>query len=82
MHLIWRRYSRSGYAPPAFYIVMAIGFIALAIFSGMRGSWLIAVIAMVMAVVTLAGSRVMRRLTDADGAARTTRDAEEETDDG
>ena len=39
MHLIWRRYTRSGYAPPLFYIVMAAGFIALAVFSGMRGSW-------------------------------------------
>ncbi len=81
MHLIWRRYSRSGYAPPVFYIVMALGFVALAIFSGVRGSWMIMAIALVMASVTLAGSRVMRRLTDADGAARTARDAEKETDD-
>ncbi len=70
MHLIWRRYSRSGYAPPAFYIVMALGFIALAIFSGMRGSWLIMAIAIIMAGVTLAGSRVMRRLVDADASKR------------
>ena len=54
MHLIWRRYSRSGYAPPLFYFGMAAGFIALAAFSSMRGSWLIAAIAIVMAGVTLA----------------------------
>ena len=70
MHLIWRRYSRSGYAPPAFYIVMALGFIALAVFSGMRGGWLITAVALVMAGVTLAGSRVMRRLADADASKR------------
>jgi uncharacterized membrane protein len=78
VHLIWRRYSRSGYAPPAFYIVMALGFMALAIFSGMRGNWLITAIAVVMAGVTLAGSRVMRRLSDADASKR--RRAEEDDD--
>lgn len=78
MHLIWRRYSRSGYAPPAFYFVMVLGFIALAIFSGVRGQWLIMAVALAMAGVTLAGSRVMRRLADADASKRAR--AEEEDD--
>jgi hypothetical protein len=70
MHLLWRRYARSGYAPPAFYVVMALAFIALAAFAVVRGEWLIAAIAVVMIAVTAAGSRVMRGASDAAEASR------------
>ena len=65
MHLIYRRYSRSGYAPSVFYIVMALGFAALAVFALVRADWLIAGIAAAMVAATAVGARVMRRLSQA-----------------
>ena len=29
MFFLWKRYSRSGYAPPLFYVIMAIGFVGV-----------------------------------------------------
>jgi hypothetical protein len=81
MHLIWRRYASAGYAPPLFYMVMALGFAALAVFSGLRGSWMIMAIALLMVAVTLAGSRVMPRLGRAADASRRAI-ADEEVRDG
>jgi hypothetical protein len=65
VHLIWKRYSRSGYAPQAFYAVMALAFLALAVWALVRAEWLIAAGAIAMIAVTAGGSRVMRRLGDA-----------------
>ena len=56
MHLLWRRYARSGYAPAWFYALMAAGFVALAVWAIVARDWLIA------------GSRVMRRLGEAVAA--------------
>lgn len=62
MHLLYRRYSRSGAAPPAFYAVAALGFVALAVWGAVTRDWPIVGIAIAMVLVTAAGSRVMRRL--------------------
>lgn len=71
MQFVWRRYARSGYAPPLFYYVAAAAFIGLAAWAGIQGDWTVMALAIVMAPVTYAGSRVMRRLRDAE---RTSRD--------
>jgi hypothetical protein len=73
MHLLYRRYARSGTAPLAFYAAFAVGFVALAVFAIVRGDWLVAAIASAMVVVTAAGARMMRRVS-AESAAREGRD--------
>ena len=78
MHLLYRRYSRSGYAPQLFYIVMALGFAGLAVFSAVRGSWLIAAIAIVMCGVTVAGSQLLPRLSITDLAASSEKEDNDE----
>ena len=70
MHLLWKRYAGSGYAPAAFYVILAGGFVALAAWSLGQRDWLVAAIALVMIVVTLAGSRLMRRLGESAAASR------------
>ena len=65
MHLLYRRYARSGYAGRWFYAAMAAAFAALAVFAIIRGDWLVAGIAAVMIAATAAGARVMRRLAEA-----------------
>jgi hypothetical protein len=65
VHLLWKRYSSSGYAPQAFYVIAALAFTALAVWALVRGDWLVAAAAGAMAAVTVAGSRVMRRLAEA-----------------
>jgi hypothetical protein len=70
MQFVWRRYSRSGYAPPLFYVVIALGFVALAVYGAVQGDWLVMALAVVMVPVTYAGSRVMRRLGEAETASR------------
>lgn len=82
MHLIYRRYSRSGYAPALFYLLMALGFGALAVYSAVRGSWLVMAIALAMIGVTIGGSRMMSRLKHAADAPRRTTDDEMEVRDG
>jgi hypothetical protein len=68
MHLLWRRYSRSGYAPAWFYALMAAGFIALVVWAAVARDWLVAAVAAAMIIATIAGARVMRRLGDAADA--------------
>lgn len=80
MHLLWKRYSRSGYAPPWFYALLGAGFIALAVWALVTGDWLVAAIAIVMLPVTFGGSRVMKRLRDASEASRRTLDARKDRD--
>lgn len=70
MQFIWRRYSRSGYAPPLFYIAVAIGFVALAVWGAVQGDWLVMALALAMVPATYAGARVMRRLGEAEAASR------------
>ncbi len=41
MSLPWRRYARSGYAPPWFYAIMAAGFMALAVWAAVQRDWLV-----------------------------------------
>lgn len=61
MHLIWKRYSRSGAAPTWFYGAIAGAFAGLIVWGIVASNWLVAGIAAVMVLVTLAGARVMRR---------------------
>lgn len=70
MHLIWRRYSRSGYAPSWFYVVAAVGFAALAVWAAVRGDWLVAAIALVMIGAAVAARSVSRRLAEAADESR------------
>ena len=65
MHLLWRRYSSSGYAPQAFYLIAAVAFATLAVWALVQAEWLVAALAALMIVVTAAGSRLMRRLAAA-----------------
>ncbi len=60
MHLIWRRYSRSGAAPLWFYAAMALGFGALAVWAIVQRDWLVMALALAMIGVTTAGARIMR----------------------
>ncbi|HZP56897.1 MAG TPA: hypothetical protein VFC53_05010 [Dehalococcoidia bacterium] len=65
MHLLWKRYTRSGYAPPWFYALAVLGFAGLTAWALVRGDWLIAAIAALMIAVTVGGARLMRRLSTA-----------------
>ena len=60
MHLLWKRYSRSGSAPPWYYALMAMAFIALAIWAGAQRDWLVMALALAMIGVTAGGARMMR----------------------
>jgi predicted lysophospholipase L1 biosynthesis ABC-type transport system permease subunit len=62
MHVMWKRYARSGYAPRWFYVLAAAAFVALAAWAMVEGDWIVAAIAAVMVVAAFAGGRVMRRL--------------------
>jgi hypothetical protein len=81
MQFLWRRYARSGYAPPWFYLLAAIGFLALAIWGAVQNDWLIMAIAIVMIPVTIAGSRLMQRLSIAADASRRELDQRRKDDD-
>jgi hypothetical protein len=70
VHLLWKRYSRSGYAPPWFYVLMTLGFVALAVWGAARTDWVVMGVALVMIPITLGGSRVMKRLAAAADASR------------
>jgi hypothetical protein len=78
VHLIARRYSRSGYAPAWFYAVLCIGFAAMAVWALAQRDWLVGAIAIAMVPVTIAGSRVLRRLSE---SARAERSATEQQED-
>lgn len=69
MHLIWKRYARSGSAPPWFYALFGSGFVALTVWAIMQRDWLVASIAVAMVPVTVAGGRMVKRFAL---AARTT----------
>ena len=62
MHFIWKRYSRSGAAPPWFYVALALGFAALAVWAIVEGDWLVMALALAMIGITAAGARIMRSI--------------------
>ena len=70
MRLLVGRYNRSGYAPPWLYVAFCIGFGAMAVWALTQADWITAGIATAMVPLTLAGSRVMRRLGVALRASR------------
>lgn len=70
MHLIWKRYTRAGYAPPWFYVLMTLGFVALAVWGAVRADWVVMAVALVMIPITIGGSRAMKRLAAAADASR------------
>jgi hypothetical protein len=73
MHLLYRRYTRSGRASAWFYALVGSAFVSLAVIAGVRGEWLVMAIAIVMAVVTAIGGQFIRHV-GADGPAQEGRD--------
>lgn len=69
MHILWKRYSRSGAAPPWFYVAMAIGFAALAAWAIVERDWLVMALALAMIGVTAVGARIMRSVRTSGSAA-------------
>lgn len=66
MSLIFRRYTRStGYAPSWFYAIAAVAFAALAIWAATSSNWLVAIIAALMIVASVAVGFITRRLRTA-----------------
>jgi uncharacterized membrane protein len=64
MSMIWRRYAKSTrYARSRFYIVLAIGFAALAGWAVVERDWLVGVIAAVMVVLAAITGLFARRLS-------------------
>jgi hypothetical protein len=78
MHLLWKRYSRSGYASAWFLRALAVTFVALAVWGGVRGDWLVLALGLVMAPITLAAIPLTRRL--AEGLQASQRNMEAERD--
>ena len=66
MHLIWKRYSRSGAAPAWYYIAMALGFGAFAVWAIVQRDWLVMALALAMIGVTTIGARIMRSVRHAE----------------
>lgn len=65
MHILWRRYARSGYAPVWFYALAGSAFASLVAWALFERDWLIAAIAGAMVLVTVAGGVAMGRMRDA-----------------
>lgn len=59
--MLMRRLSRSSEAPAGFYVVLAIGFVALTVWAVIQGEFVIAAIAAVMIAATALGSKFVRR---------------------
>jgi hypothetical protein len=78
MHLLMRRYSRSGYASRWFLRALAAGFVALAAWAAVRGDWLVLALAIVMAAVALAAVPLARRLAEGLRESNRAVDAERE----
>ena len=82
MHILWKRYSRSGAAPPWFYLAMALGFAALAVWAIVQRDWLVMALALAMIGVTAIGARIMRSIRNAEtpthGASGTRKDGTDE----
>ncbi|MDP9237252.1 MAG: hypothetical protein M3P30_07640 [Chloroflexota bacterium] len=65
MHVLVGRHNRSGYASPWFYGAICTGFGAMAIWAFLQTDWLVGAVAVCMMPLTIAGSRLMRRLAEA-----------------
>ncbi len=82
MHILWKRYSRSGAAPVWFYAAMALGFGALAVWAIVQRDWLVMALALAMIGVTTIGARIMRSVrtseTPAPGANEARKDGSDE----
>lgn len=65
MHLLWRRYARSGYAPAWLYALIGSAFVSLVAWALFERDWLVAAIAGVMVAVTAGGGVAMGRMRDA-----------------
>jgi hypothetical protein len=50
MHLLMRRYSRSGYASAWFLRVLVVAFVALAVAAAVAGNWLVMGLAVCAAI--------------------------------
>jgi hypothetical protein len=74
MHLILRRYSRSGAAPKWFYSLLAVGFVGLAIWAAAERDWIVLGIAAAMVLAAAAVSRFSVRLSEALAASRRSTD--------
>jgi hypothetical protein len=68
MHLIWRRYSRSGQPPRWFYPLIASGFVSLTVFGLFAQDWLVAAVAAAMVGVTIVVARLAPRFSAAASA--------------
>ena len=72
MHMLWRRYARSGRAPSWFYAILGSGFVSLLILALFEQEWLAAALAFIMAGVTVVAGLLLPRFTaglDAPAAA-------------
>ncbi len=82
MNYLLRRYSRSGAAPPWFYLTMALGFAALAVWAIVARDWLVMALALAMIGVTAIGARIMRSMRPSEppapGAAESRKDETDE----
>jgi hypothetical protein len=63
MHLLVRRYNRSGYAAPWFLYAAALGFVALTVWGAVQGDWLVMILAALAAIAAVALVPVTRRLS-------------------
>ena len=79
MHLLWRRYSRSGYASAWFLRALAVAFVALGVWGGVRGDWLVLALGLVMAPITLVAVALARRLSEGLQASQRNIEAERDT---
>jgi len=82
MHLLMRRYSRSGYASRWFLWALATAFVALAVWAIVRTDWLVLALALVMTAVALAAVPVTRRLAEGLRESNRAIDAEREARNG
>ena len=78
MHLLWKRYSRSGTAPAWFYAAIAGAFAGLIVWGIVASNWLVAALAAAMVLVTLAGAKLLRRAGESLEASNRARAAQEE----
>jgi hypothetical protein len=82
MHMLMRRYSRSGYASPWFLRALAVAFLALSVLAAVRGDWLVFALALAMVPVALILVPLSRRLADALRASTETVDSKRSARDG
>jgi hypothetical protein len=82
MHLLMRRYARSGYPSAWFLRMLTIAFAALAVWGAVRGDWLVFALALAMVPVTIAAIPLARRLAEALRASGDAVDSERSARDG